>query len=633
MNTYSIVNSEYTGSIVTQIQGYTITAEDFIIQSDGKYVLFGTATSSEGSSFITARYDKYGKLDESFGCDGIAISHDDRYPNDLSGEKIMQDASGKLVAIGSVTNLNIDPNKTSLCIVRYNENGTIDTKLNEYAGGFDTISYAFVDLYGSDILLTREGYYIALATEGAVPTPDGSDNSKFSAFRLNADPHYIGGLDLTFGDGDFSAHVNFDKPSGVAGGLIQSDDKILLYGGVKDTTGNQFDIAISRLDTNGKLDLGFGDHGKVLIDVFGESDAAFFAVQQTDGKLIISGTVTQNGKLGVMVMRLDINGILDNSFGSGGITTKFFNGDAEPCGNLLLTKDGGILLSGYLDNNGNEDLLMMKLNANGRSDLNFGSNGFTTIDINHGNDKPSGLSLLPDGAIVVAGDTFHNNTGDFFLAHLDSNGNLSSSFEHRSNILGTKQNDNLIGTLENDTIDGYEGIDTVLFNNIHQQYSITKTDTGFLISGAGEGTDTLVNIERLQFADTNVALDLDGNAGCIAKILGVVFGPETVLNKEFVGIGLNLLDNGMSYEQLADLAINASGVLSNDDVMVTLCFNLFGSELSEADRAPFVSMLDNGSMSRGELTVLAAEYDLNLTNINFIGLAETDLEYLPYQSA
>ena len=41
-------------------------------------------------------------------------------------------------------------------------------------------------------------------------------------------------------------------------------------------------------------------------------------------------------------------------------------------------------------------------------------------------------------------------------------------------------------------------------------------------------------------------------------------------------------------------------------------------------------MLDNnGEMTQGELTVFAADLDINLTNINLVGLMDTGLEYIP----
>jgi hypothetical protein len=61
----------------------------------------------------------------------------------------------------------------------------------------------------------------------------------------------------------------------------------------------------------------------------------------------------------------------------------------------------------------------------------------------------------------------------------------------------------------------------------------------------------MTNIERVKFADAHVALDLDGHAGEVAKLLGAVFGAATVANQDYAGIGLTKADEGLSYEQLA----------------------------------------------------------------------------------
>lgn len=44
--------------------------------------------------------------------------------------------------------------------------------------------------------------------------------------------------------------------------------------------------------------------------------------------------------------------------------------------------------------------------------------------------------------------------------------------------------------------------------------------------------------------------------------------------------------------------------------------------------APYVAML-SGGMSIGALAVLAADTELNLANINLVGLAQTGLDFLP----
>ena len=75
--------------------------------------------------------------------------------------------------------------------------------------------------------------------------------------------------------------------------------------------------------------------------------------------------------------------------------------------------------------------------------------------------------------------------------------------------------------------------------------------------------DTLAEIERLEFevAEANganrVALDIDGNGGTAAKIVGALWGKESVENPAFVGIVLHYLDSGVSYEALLGLGLGA----------------------------------------------------------------------------
>ena len=149
------------------------------------------------------------------------------------------------------------------------------------------------------------------------------------------------------------------------------------------------------------------------------------------------------------------------------------------------------------------------------------------------------------------------------------------------------------------------------------------------------GTDTLNDIDRLQFSDMRVALDFHeylGNAGKVAKLLGAVFGKEAVHNKVYVGMGLAALDGGgamIRYETLASSALQATGKTSPADVVALLWTNLVGSAPTAAEAAPYIAMLDGG-MTAGALAVLAANHPLNAANIDLAGLAQTGLEYTPY---
>jgi hypothetical protein len=140
--------------------------------------------------------------------------------------------------------------------------------------------------------------------------------------------------------------------------------------------------------------------------------------------------------------------------------------------------------------------------------------------------------------------------------------------------------------------------------------------------------DIASEIERLNFANKKIALDLNGNAGTTAKILGAVFGKESLSNKNYVGIGLHFLDAGWTYDNLAGLALDAAGAKSNDQIISTLWKNVFGTTATSADKAPYVKLLDDG-MSAGTLAWLAADTSFNTTNINLVGLAQTGIEYIP----
>ena len=222
------------------------------------------------------------------------------------------------------------------------------------------------------------------------------------------------------------------------------------------------------------------------------------------------------------------------------------------------------------------------------------------------------------------------------------------------NVTGTSASDTLYGNYQanvitgsggNDTIDGGVGIDIAKFSaplgsTPSQNYSIQKlNDTAWSVSYKGpvmaifpppitDGTDQLTNIERLQFTDKNVALDLNGNAGTTAKILGAVFGKESLSNKQYVGIGLSLLDTGMPTNTLSSLAVDAANLKTNDQIVSTLWKNVFGTSATSADKAPYVKLLDDG-MSAGTLAWLAADTTFNKVNINLVGLAQTGIEYIP----
>jgi hypothetical protein len=204
---------------------------------------------------------------------------------------------------------------------------------------------------------------------------------------------------------------------------------------------------------------------------------------------------------------------------------------------------------------------------------------------------------------------------------------------------GTAGNDVFFPRGGNDFVQGNGGLDTALFQGPRGSYSVASVGSGAdltfdvadLTSGR-DGTDRLVGIERLKFADTSVALDLQGAAGMTAKLIGALFGRPSVLNKQFVGVGLSLFDAGMSYDQVAAAAVATdtfaqfAGDHSNAAFVSLVYRNIVGTAPSLPELNNFLNLLDSGAYSQATLAVAAAETIQNQQNINLVGLQQTGID-------
>jgi Ca2+-binding RTX toxin-like protein len=80
-------------------------------------------------------------------------------------------------------------------------------------------------------------------------------------------------------------------------------------------------------------------------------------------------------------------------------------------------------------------------------------------------------------------------------------------------LTGNTGNNILTGGAGNDTLNGGTGTDTAAFSSSKSSYTITHTGSTYTVraNSGTDGTDTLTNVERLQFSDTKIALDITGN--------------------------------------------------------------------------------------------------------------------------
>ena len=201
-----------------------------------------------------------------------------------------------------------------------------------------------------------------------------------------------------------------------------------------------------------------------------------------------------------------------------------------------------------------------------------------------------------DGYLDLASDS-HDQTSnavyDFISVFLNK-GKVSST---SPTVIATKPV-NFNQELGRQIFDGREfDLSTLTTSNSVKDTTLTKVaDNSWKLVNlkVTNEVDYLVDIDRILFKDISLALDINSNAGTTAKILGAVFGKESLSNKSYVGIGLSFLDAGWTYDNLAGLALDAAGAKTNDQIVSLLWTNVIGTKPTSADKQPFIALLENG---------------------------------------
>ena len=227
------------------------------------------------------------------------------------------------------------------------------------------------------------------------------------------------------------------EPEGVA---LQPDGKIVVVGNASDAVGNNAVLA-ARYNPNGSLDSSFGTGGKVLT----QSGATVTAMALApDGKIVVGGNHRDlNGHVAFFLARLNSNGSLDNSFGSGGVVFTQVGASANKYSDVLavaVQPDGKVLAGGWATQSTGEGVFMVaRLTSKGDFDLSFGTNGLQVAPVDAGAPADSGveaLALNPDGTILAAGQAKDTNTTyGLVVVRLRSDGSLDSSFGTGAKVL------------------------------------------------------------------------------------------------------------------------------------------------------------------------------------------------------
>jgi Tol biopolymer transport system component len=145
-------------------------------------------------------------------------------------------------------------------------------------------------------------------------------------------------------------------------------------------------------------------------------------------------------------------------------------------------------------------------------------------------------------ATIAAGAVFAGGAGADVLAGTDSADRLS----------GQGGNDRLTGGAGNDVIDGGAGVDTAVYAGRRDAYAVSAAGTGAWTvqdKTGSDGVDQLTGVERLHFADVDVALDVAGTAGQAYRIFQAAFARAP--DQAGLGFWMAMMDKGVSLNAVA----------------------------------------------------------------------------------
>lgn len=395
-----------------------------------------------------------GTLDITFNNDGI-------YTIDFGNNDNMNDVK-------------IQPNQQIVCtgvalssaytgtlkVFRLNPNGTLDN-------GFG-VNGVFSFLTGTETY----GFESQILDNGKILIAGISMNQSFYADILLIRLNQNGTLDTGFGNNGFTVNGFSSRDDFAYGLAVQADGKILVAGEMTDTINYQSNPTIVRFTEDGFVDTSFGVNGQLLIPAIG-GDNGFRCIKiQPDGKILAAGhySFVNTGLVDFdfCLIRADINGVLDPTFGTNGIaltsvgsglnqgfgidldtalnivvagvavyaTTDMALLKYDPSGTLDPTfGNAGIVLNNIADFDAAYDVKVQSDNnivvsgtsgsfpsptgatvwkflANGNIDNSFGTNGYVTTNIASDNEDGNSVALQADGKIVVSGKYRNTNAAN-----------------------------------------------------------------------------------------------------------------------------------------------------------------------------------------------------------------------------
>ena len=371
--------------------------------------------------FAPARYNPIGTLDTTFGSGGLVLTP---FVNSTSayGFALAIQPDGKIVVAGQFLSLVGKTQENFFGVARYNTNGTLDTTFGPSHNGTVSVEMVAASLGEAGV------YAVAIQPDGKIlvggytAIPSNGEVSVVVRFGTagNLDPTFgTGGIvtnNITPGYGSTVQGIGFETL--VVNGTPTTE--IVTDGWANSGLGPGYpniQSAIVRYNLNGSLDPTFGTGGLVINPYV---HARAIAVLP-DGQIVEAGGALSSPTASVVtefaVARYNTDGSLDTTFNpSGPIPGIAMVGNgttpAGVRGMAIEPGDGSIIVAGVSEPSGAPTHTALAcFNSDGSVNTNFGSGGFLVQVLSSLGDTASAVAIQADGKIVTAGSA--NVTGGY----------------------------------------------------------------------------------------------------------------------------------------------------------------------------------------------------------------------------
>lgn len=253
------------------------------------------------------------------------------------------------------------------------------------------------------------------------------------------------------------------------------------------------------------------------------------------------------------------------------------------------------------------------------------------------NGKPTTAVINPNNGRIAGGDLLTGGSGNDVLGGAEGN-DLLYGGGGNNELYGDSGNDLIIaagvvdflsGGAGDDVLIGLGSVAQALYNGTASQFRVTTSSQGaFLTDTSGvEGSDRLINVQRVHFSDQSLAFDVNGNPASAMHLLLATTGQSGLSTPKVLGQVISYLDWGYAESDVAGIILNSLGDPSPTAVLDLVYRNVYGQLPGDDVRAAASQAFEAG-LTAADVVLIGAHTAEIAAKVDLVGLAKQGVPYI-----